>query len=499
MGLIEQLPCYIAGKRIDVENSSRTIDSLDKKDRIPIAPVSSSQLRKALRFADEAQERLYKTSLKERMEVAKFLLHEYGTKYRPQICWGLAKFRGLVAKDAAWMSDILLKSTEELELFVDAVFGMDRSFKKDIKNGDKVLSELRYKSAGKGALIFSSTMDGPPAGTALAHTILSGTHVILRPSWRDVATHFLLDILVENNLGDYAQLVRWPSEGEDTVALNKQLIRNVDQTIVFCSDETFVELMAQVELGEARYLDKKVIKYGKGLPLTIVQPGVDLDDAAGLILEGARLGNGKFCLSHCPVLVNKACYQELLDRLTTLSSQLKAGDPLDMTTDLGRWEGTEVTQLEKYLPSFGGNVACGNFEGSSMDVVVLKGVPQNSPCLYSEFPGTLLALIPYESLDEAIQIARSSLKQNHRKAWTAVNIFANQEDFTILRNNIDSFHFLNGGITALPKFILPHQGSYFAIDLMRREISDNEKHWRHHAGHLYHRGAGETKAYKTST
>lgn len=488
MGLIEQLPCYIAGKRIDVENSARTIDSIDKIDKIPIASVSAPQLRKALRFADEAQERLSRTPIKERIEVARFLLSEYAKNYRSHVCWGLAKFRGLVAKDASWMMDILAKSTEELELFVDAVFGMDTSFKRNIKAGDKVLSELRYKSDGTGALIFSSTMDGPPAGTALAHTILSGTHVILRPSWRDVATHFLLDILVENNLGDYAQLVRWPSEGEDTISLNKQLIRNVDQTIVFCSDETFVELMAQVELGEQRHLDKKVIKYGKGLPLTIVQPDVDLDDAAGLLLEGARLGNGKFCLSHCPVLVNRACYEELLARLQELSSQLKAGDPLAMETDLGQWEGTEVKQLEKYLPTLGGSIACGNFEGTSMDVVVLKGVPQNSPCLYSEFPGTLLALIPFDTIDEAIKIARTSLKQNHRKAWTAVNIFANKEDFTKLSSRIDSYHFLNGGITALPKFILPHQGSYFAIDLMRRVINDNEKEWRVHAGHLYHRG-----------
>ena len=109
-----------------------------------------------------------------------------------------------------------------------------------------------------------------------------------------------------------------------------------------------------------------------------------------------------------------------------------------------------------------------------MDLVVLEDVSSSSPCLYQEFPGTLLALIPYENRDEAIQIAQRSLPENHREAWTAVNVFGSDEDYQEFVYDIDAYHFLRGGVTSEPKFLLPHQGRYFAFDLTRRTTVERE-------------------------
>jgi len=108
-----------------------------------------------------------------------------------------------------------------------------------------------------------------------------------------------------------------------------------------------------------------------------------------------------------------------------------------------------------------------------MDLMILEDVSPNSPCLYREYPGTLLALIPFSTREEAIQIAQKNLKENNREAWTAVNVFGSDEDYKEFAASIDSYFFLRAGITSEPKFLLPHQGRYFAFDLTRRLTTED--------------------------
>jgi hypothetical protein len=467
MGLIKQLPCYIAGSRVGIDDSEDVlmVNSLDGKDSIQSIATSPSQLRKCLRFAETSQLRLNKTPLPERLEVAKLVMKNY-KKYTEQVIWGLTRFRGLVAKDVQWMIDLNDIWGEQLESLVEIVFGNNNLLARDIKFGACVYGKLHYRSKGEAALICASTMDGTPAIASICHAIISGTHLILRPSWRDTVTHFMFETLLENNLGHYAQLVRWPSSAENSMALNKQLVHNVKQAIVFCSDETFKELVGGLEDDDG-FVTKKIKKYGTGLPLIIVSENTDLDKAAENVLEGGRLGNGKFCLSHSPILVKKEIYEEFTKKIVARATQLKSGDPSDLNTEKGYFDDEEIAQLSRAVKNFGGTRAHGTI-GQSMDVLILRDVPIHSSCLHQEFPGTLLALIPYESTEQAIEIAQRSLKINHREAWTAVNIFGDTQLFDELSNRIEAYNFLRGGITAKPRILFPHQGNFFSFDLVRR-------------------------------
>jgi len=470
MGLIKQIPTFVAGVRCDAEapNESNLVKSfIDPNLTIPSSVTTSSQLREALRFADQAQEKLYKTTLKERTEVVKLVLRE-AAEHREEMAWGLAKFRGLVAKDAHWMCDLLIAWSEQVDELVGAIWGFGSSGQQRIQYKNRTVGLLEFRSRGKGALISSSTMDGPPAIAAISHAILSGTHMIVRPSWKDVATHYMFEVLYKHKLHDFIQMVRWPSAGGDTMSLNQQLIQNVDQAIVFASDKTFEELISGFEEQNRLRLGQKIQKYGTGLPLVIVTENTDLNRAAELTFLGARRGNGKFCLSHSPVLVHQSVYKSLLDKFVSLSSNLKAGDLLNRDVERGCWEKDDLQGLSRLASRFGGKIVQGTFGETSMDVVILEDVPPNSPCLYQEFPGTLLALIPYSTREEAVSIAQKFIGERGREAWTAVNVFSNDEEYKEFANRIDSYHFLRGGITSEPKFLLPHQGRYFAFDLTRR-------------------------------
>lgn len=470
MGLIKEIPSFVAGVRCDPDSGKNQkfveSDLSDEKIAIPSAVTTASQVREALRYAEQSQQKLIRTSIDERAEIVKLVLKE-SAKYREEIAWGLAKFRGLVSKDSHWMCDLLINWSEQVDDLVEAVWGIGHNSSRRIQYHDRFMGNLSFRSRGQAALITSSTMDGPPGIAAICHAILSGTHVIVRPSWKDVATHFMFEVLHNHKLHHYAQLVRWPSTGEDTMSLNQQLIRNVKQGIVFSSDKTFEELM-QGFSEDRVLLSQRIHKYGTGLPLVIVTDDTDLDKAAETIFLGARRGNGKFCLSHSPVLVQKNSYKSLLDKLIRLSMELKEGDLLNREVEKGRWEQEDLRGLSRLASQFGGNIAQGTFGKTSMDMLILEDVPPNSPCLYQEYPGTLLALIPFSTREEAIEIAQKSLAKNNREAWTAVNVFSSSHDYKEFSYLIDSYHFLRGGITSEPKFLLPHQGRYFAFDLTRR-------------------------------
>lgn len=473
MGLITGVPSYIAGERIEPldDHEDVRIFSTLRDFSIPVAATSSAQLRKALRFAESSQEILDRSSLAERIKVVRLILSSY-QQYKEQVIWGLAKFRGMPARDGAWTCDLLEPWSHHVENMLVAAFGNMDNLERSITDEQKSFGTLSYTSKGPLALFSASTMDGPPAVTVICHAILSGSHVILRPSWRDTVTHYVFQILHENNLSHYGQLVHWPSDAEDSKSLDRQLLANTKQGVVFCSDETFTDLIEGTDPAETIRLAGRVKKYGTGLPLIVVSDGADLAIAARDIIEGARRANGRFCLSHGPVLVKREYQEELKGLLLNEASALKNGDALDPSTDNGSWDQADMLSLKNNVGQFGGAIASGDFRETSMDVVVLENVPSHSLCLHQEFPGTLVALIPFDTLEEAAAIGRQSLKENHRDAWIALNVFGNKDDYDYLTQQIHAYLTKNGGVVPEPEFLFPNQGSYFVKDLMHCQVKE---------------------------
>ncbi|MBC7533417.1 MAG: aldehyde dehydrogenase [Oligoflexus sp.] len=471
---IERLSSFIAGREIvPTEANALQVTSLDSSLSLPSAETTSIQLRSALRFADESQTLLAKIPMAQRIRDAQFLMTEYSKRY-PDIAWGLAHFRGYVSADTQWMCNVNQDWAKRLETLAEVMFGSSSGTTAIPGSGDSIV----WRSKGKAALFCASTMDGPPAMVTICHAMLSGTHLILRPSWRDVVTHLAYEILYSNGLAHYGQLVRWQSTSEHSQNLNKQVLNSVAQFMVFSSNETFRDLIAgaadpTTEAYEA--IVRRARRYGTGLPLAIVTPSADLQKAADELIEAARLGNGRFCLSAGPVFVLRPCYQELLDRLVNASSQLKEGDLALPTTRLGKIDPSESPALTEGLRNFGGKPAYGSIHAHFMDVMILADVPTTSPCLYSEFPGTLLALIPVDSWEEMEKLAEEALKKNHREAWTAVTLFGDESEFQRIQLTINSYRFLQTGVTARVKQLLPHQGSYFGLDLVRRTTMERNE------------------------
>ena len=159
MGLIKQIPTFVAGVRCDAEAGSEEnlVKSLDGKIAIPSAVTSASQLREAIRYASKCQEKLNRTSLEERMEVVKLVFKEV-IRYREEIVWGLAKFRGLVAQDSHWMCDLIDKWSGQVEELATLIWGVDKNGPQKVHFKDGSSVQMNFRSRGEAALITSSTI-----------------------------------------------------------------------------------------------------------------------------------------------------------------------------------------------------------------------------------------------------------------------------------------------------------------------------------------------------
>lgn len=458
---------YVAGTRIAPTPDDPRIKSLDGSLELAVAETSAVQLRRALRHADDCQVMLDATPLSARIEVARLVVTEYARRVE-ETCWALAHFRGITASDTRWMCQVNMEWAANFEALTEVLWG-DQSDPRD--GGAATASALHFRSRGKAALFSSSTMDGPPAVVALCHAILSGTHFILKPSFRDAATHLALDALYDHGLPHYAQLVRWRSDAPQAAQLNRQLINQSSQSVIFSSNEAYRTLLdgcAEPGSEEQEALRHRVKRYGTGLPIAIVTAEADLDQAAHDLVEGARLGGGRFCLSACPVLVDQRCHDELVARVVELTKTLRRGPVLADTTQLSAHDPAETAALRDVLRSFGGTAVFGEVREGDMDVVVLAGVPVGTSALHRELPGTALALIPVEGLEHALTVAAGALRQNAREAWTAVVLFGSAQEFERLHAQLPAYRYLRGGVVSRVKLLLPHQGAYFALDLMRR-------------------------------
>ncbi|MET0343812.1 MAG: aldehyde dehydrogenase family protein [Polyangiales bacterium] len=465
---LESLPSFVAGARVLPEASSARIRSLDGAHELPVAETSPASLRRALRFAEQSQARLRNIPLHDRLEAARLVVRDYERR-SPEACWALAHFRGITLADARWMCQLNARWAENFDDLVAIMF--DGGETRELWMRGRHVSQLSWHSRGAAALFSSSTMDGPAAVVALCHAMITGTHLILKPSFRDAATHLAFETLHAHGLHAYAQLVRWRSDAPDAAQLNRSLLAGVAQSVVFSSNETYRALIDDAtppRTPEWEALQMRTKRYGTGLPLGIVTANADLDAAARDLVEGARLGGGRFCLSAGPVLVERSHHDVLVERVVARARALRGGPLLAEGTDLSAHDRDTAAALRTVVRGFGGATAYGAIRDTDMDVIVLGDVPVSSTALYREVPGPVLALIPIEGLAAAEAIAAASLRQNGREAWTAVAVFGNEVEFVDVQARVAAYRYLRGGVVAQVNLLLPHQGAYFALDLVRR-------------------------------
>jgi aldehyde dehydrogenase (NAD+) len=151
-------------------------------------------------------------------------------------------------------------------------------------------------------------------------------------------------------------------------------------------------------------------------------PMIVLDDAnLDLALEGALWGafgtTGQRCTATSRVILQKGIYREFARRLVERVTQLKVGNGLDETVDMG--PAINRPQLETDLnyiavgKNEGANLLCGGLRlehgdykyGWFLQPTVFGDVHRKMRIAQEEIFGPILSLIPVDTMEEAIDIA----------------------------------------------------------------------------------------------
>jgi acyl-CoA reductase-like NAD-dependent aldehyde dehydrogenase len=163
----------------------------------------------------------------------------------------------------------------------------------------------------------------------------------------------------------------------------------------------------------AKNLKKVHMELG-GNDALIILADADLEKAANAVVLGrlAR-GNGQICCAVKRVFVEASIYEKYAALLAEKAKALKVGDQLLESTDVGplinEQAAEEVEAFVNGAVKAGAKLlAGGKRHGTFMEPTVLRDVATDMPLFKEEVFGPVVPLVPFSSIDEAVEMANAS-------------------------------------------------------------------------------------------
>jgi len=174
-------------------------------------------------------------------------------------------------------------------------------------------------------------------------------------------------------------------------------------------------------------LKKITLELGGKSP-NIVFADADLDAAVKGAALGIFYGKGEVCAAGSRLLVEKPIYDEFVARLVERAKKTVPGDPLDPKTRLGSLVSrAQMDRVLSYVESglkegaklvAGGQRQPVNGKGAFVQATVLAGVHNRMRVAQEEIFGPVLAVIPFDGVDDAIAQANDVFYGLASGVWT---------------------------------------------------------------------------------
>lgn len=166
----------------------------------------------------------------------------------------------------------------------------------------------------------------------------------------------------------------------------------------------------------------------------IVHADADLEAAARGATAGALINGGQDCTAATRVYVERPIHDVFVARAKELFESVRIGDPLAPTTDLGTLiSQAQVERVDGFVRrarEAGATIVTGGerpvvpgFEhGAFYRPTIVAGAAQDSEIVQREIFGPVLVVVPFDTEDEALEMANDTIYGLASSVWTT-NVF----------------------------------------------------------------------------
>lgn len=206
----------------------------------------------------------------------------------------------------------------------------------------------------------------------------------------------------------------------------------------------------------AKHLKKSVLELG-GSNAFIVCEDADLEKAVGTAVNARMQNAGQSCIAGKRFLIQESIFDSFLEKYKAALGQLKMGDPMDPTTQIGPMARVDLAQeVENQVQqsvAMGATIAFGGTRNEAyFDPTIITNVTKEMPVFNEEVFGPVAALVAFKNLDEAIAIS------NNSRFGLGVSVFTQNTDY--IKTRIADFEegavFINEMVKSDPR--LPFGG-----------------------------------------
>ncbi|RBW70692.1 aldehyde dehydrogenase family protein [Bacillus taeanensis] len=378
--------------------------------------VTAEDVEKALASAFAAKKEIARIPSYERAKILKraaLLLEQEKERFAKLISLELGKPLKNTRDEVSRSIETLEQSGEEAKRLIGETIPGDAS-----ERGTKAIASTFRVPVGVVAAItpFNAPLNlvCHKVGPAFA----AGNSVILKPAPQTtlIATEFL-KLMLEAGLPDNA--INMVLGG---VEVGQQIVKDDRVNVISFTGGT----VASRNICELAGMKKVLLELG-GNAATVVHEDADLNRAAVLCAKTGFSNSGQSCISVQRIYVHQSIVPQFTELLKAEVSKLKIGDPLLPDTDVGclvdeNAANRIMTWIHESVNMGAELVYGGKQNGATITPTVLLNPSKTSKVVCQEVFGPIVSIIPYETIEEAIE------ETNNSDFGLQAGIFTNKMD-----------------------------------------------------------------------
>lgn len=310
------------------------------------------------------------------------------------------------------------RAAENFRFFADVIVAMHEQA---YRVGDAQLNYVVRKPVGVAGLITPWNTPFMLESWKLAPALASGCPLVLKPAeWTPLSAGLWPEIFAEAGLPEGVfNLVNGVGE-----QAGQALVEHPDVPVLSFTGETATG--RTIMRSAAAELKGLSMELGGKSPV-VVFADADVDLALDSALFGVFSLNGERCTAGSRVLVERSIYDDFVDRLAQRAQRVRVGAPSDPDTELGALvhpdhyarvlDYVETGRSEARLVA-GGSRPEHLPEGNYLAATVFADVKPDARIFQEEIFGPVLAVTPFDSDAEAIELANNTRYVLAGYVWT---------------------------------------------------------------------------------